>query len=77
MTLLPSTSTSAFQGKRGFGPANTTTLLFEELMDSRTLWLTPNTVSVYMTCWMKLGDEPMVIDPLPNVPGFIDDAWFK
>ena len=31
-------------------------------MDSKALWLTPNTVSVYMGTWMELGDEPMVIE---------------
>ena len=34
------------QGLLKFGPANTTALLFEDLMDSKALWLTPNTVSV-------------------------------
>ena len=29
-----------------YGPANTTALLFEDLMDSKSLWLTPNTVSI-------------------------------
>jgi hypothetical protein len=59
------------------GPANTTALLFEELMDSKALWLTPNTTSVYMASWLELGDEPMVIETPPNVLGFINDAWFK
>jgi len=65
------------KGMTGFGPANTTVLLFEDLMDSKALWLTPNTVSVYMGCWMELSDEPMVIETPPNVLGFIDDAWFQ
>jgi len=65
------------EGMRGFGPANTTVLLFEDLMDSKALWLTPNTVSIYMGMWMELGDEPMVIETPPNVLGFIDDAWFN
>ena len=30
------------------GPANTTVVLFEQLMDSKSLFLTPNTSSVYM-----------------------------
>jgi len=65
------------QGFRSFGPPNSTVLLFEELMDSKALWLTPNTVSIYMGCWMELGDEPMVLETPPNVLGFINDAWFK
>lgn len=60
-----------------FGPANKTALLFEDLMDSKSLWLTPNTVSVYMAMWMELGDEPMVIETPPNVLGFVNDSWFK
>ncbi len=66
--------------KRGivtFGPANKTALLFENLMDSKALWLTPNTTSVYMASWLELGDEPMVIETPPDVLGFINDHWFK
>lgn len=65
------------RGMLKFGPANTTALLFEELMDSKALWLTPNTVSIYMATWMEIGDEPMVIETPPNVLGFVDNAWFQ
>ena len=60
-----------------FGPANTTALLFENLMDSKALFLTPNTTSVYMTAWLEMTDEPHVIETPPNVLGFVDDHWFK
>ena len=60
-----------------FGPANKTAILFEELMDSHTLFLTPNTTSVYMMSWLEMGDEPMVIETPPNVLGFLNDAWFR
>jgi hypothetical protein len=60
-----------------FGPANTTAVLFEELMDSKALFLTANTTSVYMFSWLELGDEPMVIETPPNVLGFINDHWFR
>ncbi|WP_424929343.1 DUF1254 domain-containing protein [Amaricoccus tamworthensis] len=59
------------------GPANTTVLQFAEFMDSRTLFLTANTTSVYQTLWLQLGDEPMVMETPPNVLGLINDAWFK
>jgi len=65
------------KGLLGFGPANTTVMQFQTLMDSKSLWLTPNTTSVYMGTWLELGDEPMVIETPPNVLGFIDDHWFK
>ena len=64
-------------GLRKFGPPNQTALIFEDLMDSKALWLTPNTVSVYQVLWLELGDEPMVLETPPNVLGFIDDAWFQ
>jgi hypothetical protein len=31
-----------------YGPANTTAVLFEDLTDSKALWLTPNTTSICM-----------------------------
>ena len=65
------------KGLLGFGPANTTVVQFQTLMDSKSLWLTPNTTSVYMAAWLELEDEPMVIETPPNVLGFIDDHWFK
>jgi hypothetical protein len=52
-------------------------MLFENLMDSKALWLTPNTTSVYMTMWLQLDDEPYVIETPPDVLGIIDDHWFK
>lgn len=65
------------QGILEFGPANYTAVLFEDLMDSKAFWLTPNTTSVYMATWLELGDEPMVIETPPDVLGIIDDHWFQ
>lgn len=59
-----------------WGPANTTALLFEGLMDSKTRFLTPNTTSIYMTSWLDMSRGPMVIETPPKVIGLIDDAWF-
>jgi hypothetical protein len=60
-----------------FGPANKTILCWEDHMDSKALWLTPNTVSIYFACWMELGKEPLVIETPPNMLGLIDNAWFN
>ncbi len=65
------------KGLLAFGPANKTVLLFENQMDSKALWLTPNSVSIYMVMWLELKNEPMVIETPPNVLGFIDDHWFQ
>jgi len=64
-------------GIESFGPPNTTAILFEELMDSKALWLTPNTTNVYMVMWLQLDDEPYVLETPPDVLGIIDDHWFK
>ena len=65
------------EGTLGFGPANETVLIFETLMDSKALWLTPNTTNIYMATWLELSDEPMVIETPPDVLGLIDDHWFN
>lgn len=77
-TIQISSMEAMKQGLLSFGPANQTALLFEDLMDSKALWLTPNTVSVYQAAWMELEDgEPMVLETPPNVLGFINNAWFQ
>jgi hypothetical protein len=64
------------KGITEFGPANKTALIFDHLMDSKALFLTANTTSVYMMMWLDLKDGPMVIETPPNVLGIIDDSWF-
>ncbi len=79
--VLDGTKIASMEGLRNgileFGPANSTAILFEGLMDSHALFLTANTTSVYMTSWLELDDEPMVIETPPNVLGFLNDAWFR
>ena len=65
------------KGLLEFGPANTTVVQFTDLMDSKALFLTANTTSVYQMAWLELKDEPMVIETPPDVLGIIDDHWFK
>ncbi|MGJ8672914.1 hypothetical protein [Rubritalea sp.] len=60
LNCIPVSSLNAMEhGLLKHGPANTTAVLFEELMDSKAFWLTPNTTSVYMASWLEIGDEPM------------------
>ncbi len=65
------------QGILSFGPANQTALIFEELMDSKSLFLTANTTNIYGTLWMELANEPMVVETPSDVLGFVDDHYFK
>ncbi len=65
------------RGIAAWGPANSTVVQFADLMDSRALFLTPNTTSVYQTAALRLTDEPWVIETPPNVLGFLNNAWFN
>jgi hypothetical protein len=65
-------------GWRSQGAVNNQTLLImENLMDSKSLFLTPNTESVYHMAWLDVTDGPLVIETPPNVLGIIDDHWFR
>lgn len=65
------------RGLETLGPANSTVVQFADLMDSKALFLTPNTTSVYQTASLRMTDEPWVIETPPNVLGFLNNAWFK
>ena len=56
---------------------NQTILIFENLMDSRSLFLTPNTETVYNLMWLDTSDGPLVFETPPNVLGIVDDHWFQ
>ena len=78
LTGVPGASQVAIRhGIRSFGPDNQTVVLFESLMDSKSLFLTANTESVYAWAWLNLKDGPMVMETPPNVLGVVDDFWFR
>ncbi|HEY5705131.1 MAG TPA: DUF3604 domain-containing protein [Terrimicrobiaceae bacterium] len=49
----------------------------EELMDARSLFLTPNTPTVYVMMHADLKDGPVVLDVPPGVLGPVNDAYFR
>jgi hypothetical protein len=55
---------------------NQTVLITENLMDSKSLFLTPNAETIYNLMWLDLKNGPLVIESPPNVLGIIDDFWF-
>jgi hypothetical protein len=66
--------------RRGFeklGAINGNILVFESLLDSKSLFLTGNTDSVYFSTWLNLKDGALVIEAPPNVLAFLDDSWFQ
>ena len=56
---------------------NQTVIIMENLMDSKSLYLTPNTESIYSMMWLDTSKGPLVIETAPNVLGIIDDHWFR
>ena len=46
-------------------------------MDSKSLFLTANTDSIYNLMWLDTKEGPLVIETPPNVLGVIDDHWFQ
>lgn len=78
LTAMPGASVSAIrEGLRSAGATdNQTVLITETLMDSKSLFLTPNSETVYNLMWLDLKDGPLVLETPPNVLGIIDDHWF-
>jgi hypothetical protein len=58
------------KANRGFG-------VTAELMDARTLFLTPNTTTVYVFACFDLSEGPIVMDVPTGVLGPVDDADFR
>jgi hypothetical protein len=54
-------------------------VIFDELMDSNPLWLTPNTDTVYVSVFLDLErDGPTVVEIPPGCgPGTVNDAYFR
>ena len=49
----------------------------EDLMDARSLFLTPNTTTVYVFTCLDLANGPMVLQVPTGVLGPVDDAYFR
>ncbi|MBX9686619.1 MAG: DUF1254 domain-containing protein [Candidatus Obscuribacterales bacterium] len=58
------------------GPPNESVAIFEDLMDSRSLFLTANDNTPYTLIWIDLSKGPIVLEAPPKVLGTMDDYWF-
>ena len=52
-------------------------MIYDGLLDSKALWLTANTSTMYAMGWIDLKDGPLVVDLPPRMLGIIDDMAFK
>ncbi len=62
---------------RTFGPENQTDVIWETLVDSRTVELTANDNTVYSFIWLDTKKGPLVVEIPPEVLGLIDDFWYR
>jgi len=78
LTALPAVSIEgARAGVSEFGPANQTALIAEQLLDSKSLFLTANTTTPYTVLYLDTKNGPLVLEIPSQVLGPIDDAWFR
>ena len=62
---------------REYGPDNTTDVIWENLVDSKTIELTANDNTVYSFIWLDTSKGPLVVEIPPKVLGLIDDMWYR
>ena len=72
---------SAYALQKGFqsigAEDNNTIIIFSELMDAKSLFLTANADTVYYLAVFDLTKGPMVIEQPPKSVGTINDMWFS
>jgi hypothetical protein len=75
---VPATSAySVMEGFKEVGMQAGDLGLAEELLDARSLFLTPNTTTVYAILEFDLKDGPFVMEIPPGVLGPVQDAFFR
>jgi hypothetical protein len=70
---------SAYAIRQGFisiGAEDNSVVIFPELMDSKSLFLTANADTVYYLAVVDLTKGPMVVEQSPKGLGTINDMWF-
>lgn len=51
--------------------------IFEDVMDARSLFLSANSTTIYVTTCFDLRNGPVVLEAPPGVLGPVDDAHFR
>ena len=74
---LPRRPRPSGEGFLGIGVEDNSMLIFSELMDSSSRFLTANADTVYYIMFVDLTDGPMVVETPPTALGTFDDMWFQ
>lgn len=75
--ISPATIAPLRKSITAFGPANTTVLIYETLLDSRTLMPAPNSETVYTFASLDLKAGPVVTEIPAGVVGMVLDSWSR
>jgi hypothetical protein len=62
---------------RKFGPDNQTDVIWEDLVDSKTVELTANDNTIYSFIWIDTHKEPVVLEVPPMSLGAVDNFWYR
>ena len=57
--------------------SNNTALIFSELMDAKSLFLTANADTIYFWVNLDVSNGPIVVETPPLALGVVDDMWFQ
>ena len=66
-----------FKGMEDAGVPNNTALIFSELMDAKSVFLTANADTVYLFVNLDVTKGPIVVETPPFALGVVDDMWFQ
>ena len=76
-TMQGVNATAIRKGFLDIGVKDNEILIFSELMDARSLFLTANADTVYFVGIIDLSKGPMVLETPPRALGTIDDMWWR
>jgi hypothetical protein len=64
-------------GMMSIGMKNNEVVIFDQLMDAKSLFLTANADTIYVMGFLDLSKGPIVLETPPKLLGTVQDAWFR
>ncbi len=78
LDTMSGVSIRAFRtGMQDIGVNANEVVIFSELMDAKSLFLTANADTVYIMGYLDLTNGPVVLEAPPKFLGVVQDAWFR
>ncbi|UIJ80815.1 MULTISPECIES: DUF1254 domain-containing protein [Rhizobium] len=76
-TFQGANAAAIHEGFQSIGVKDNELLIFSELMDAKSLFLTANADTVYFIGFIDLSNGPMVFETPPKSLGTLDDFWWR